>query len=304
MAGQIEQVRAFLAVLDAGGFSAAARRLGMAPSQMTRAVADLEQALGAQLLVRTTRSVSPTRAGADYAARVRPLAAALARADEELRAEQNAIAGRLSVSAPLSLGQRFLPTAIARFRILYPQVALRLELSDRFVDILTEEFDMALRISGPPSDKSTIWRKICRVERRVVAAPGYIAGAPPLERPADLARHACLGYAHQAGGDAWVLIRSDGGARQSVTVAPPLECNNGEVIADLAAEGAGVAILPAFIVGAHLARGALVAVLPGWEPPPVWLTVYFPPYERLPARVEAFSRFIEDAVLADPSMLR
>jgi DNA-binding transcriptional LysR family regulator len=220
-----------------------------------------------------------------------------------MREQQGAVAGALRVSAPLSLGIRFLPGAIARFRAQFPEVDLKLNLTDRFVDMLGEEFDMALRISGPPADKSTIWRKICVVPRLLVAAPAYLqrAGAP--KAPEDLARHSCLGYSHFVGGDLWTLREAVTGETRSAQVRLPFECDNGDVVADLAKLGEGIALLPRFIVARHLETGALTQVLAGWRPPEIWLTAFYPPYESLPAKVAAFTRVIEQAVGADRSMV-
>src|SRR5690606_32659004 len=119
--------------------------------------------LGVQLLVRTTRQVSLTSAGAGYAARVTPLEKGLAEAADETREAQGITLGRLRISAPLSLGVKVLPAVLSQFGALHPQTHLDVSLSDRFVDIVEEGYDLAIRISGPPSDKSTIWRKICKV---------------------------------------------------------------------------------------------------------------------------------------------
>jgi DNA-binding transcriptional LysR family regulator len=301
MTGQIERSRVFLAVADKQGFAAAARHLGMSASAVTRMVADLEAELGVQLMVRTTRKVSLTVAGQAYADNVRPISAELARATDFVRQQQQTMRGLLRVSAPLSLGVRFLPDAINRFRVLHPDVEMKLHLSDRFVDILKDEYDMALRISGPPSDLSTIWKKICAVPRVIVAAPEYLSRYGVPQDPLELADHRCLGYSNFSGGGVWELTR-DGGETVSVAVSLPFECNNGDVIAELAARGDGVALLPAFIVAEHVKAGRLAVILKSWAPPPVWLTAFYPPYAQLPAKVARFTAFIESVVTDFPEL--
>jgi len=303
MTGQIERMRVFIQVAERASFAAAARHLNISRSIVTRHVAELEAELGVQLLVRTTRSVSLTLAGRLYLERAKAISDDLERTNELVRRQQQSLTGELRVSVPLSLGLRFLPDAVSHFRILYAQVNLKLDLTDRFVDILTENFDMALRISGPPSDKSTIWRKICAVPRVLVAAPAYLQRMGVPGAPEHLADHACLGYSHFAGGRQWNLTNAARGQTASVTVRQPFECNNGDLIAELAARGGGIALLPLFMISERLASGALVPVLDGWAPPETWLTAYYPPYEVLPAKVQAFTNFIEEIVLADPSML-
>ena len=150
-----------------------------------------------QLLVRTTRRVSLTVAGRLYVERIRPVVEEIDRTNEFVRQQQDAVKGLLRVSAPLSLGLRFLPPAPSRgFATSIPNVELKLNLTDRFVDMLGDEFDMALRISGPPPDKSTIWRKICVVPRLLVASPAYLLRRRRPEAPGDLTDHKCLGYAN------------------------------------------------------------------------------------------------------------
>ena len=300
--GQIEYIRVFVAVIDNRGFAKAARQLGLSRTAVTRHVAELERMMGVQLLLRTTRSVTPTLAGQLYYERCVPILRDLDRADDLVRQQQHGLTGRLRVTAPLSFGQRFLPDVIAQFRLLHPAMNLDHALTDRLVDILTEDFDMALRISEPPQDKSTIWRKICFVERVLVASPGYLDRAGTPLQPADLTHHSCLGYSHFAGGDTLRLQRADGRS-ETMTVALPFECDNGEVLAALAARGEGIVLLPTFIVSDYLERGELVRLMEDWSAPQVWLTAYYPPYERLPAKVATFTEFVENAIRPEPSMV-
>jgi DNA-binding transcriptional LysR family regulator len=303
MTGQIERIRVFLEVADRQSFAAAARTLGLSPSIATRYVSELEADLGVQLLVRTTRRVSLTVPGRLYIDRIRSVVDEIDRANEFVREQQDAVKGLLRVSAPLSLGLRFLPGAIARFCKLYPDVELKLNLTDRFVDMLGDEFDMALRISGPPSDKSTIWRKICVVPRLLVASPAYLLRAGVPKAPGDLTHHKCLGYSNFAGGALWTLRDGVTDVEQSTQVKMPFECDNGEVVAALAASGEGIALLPRFIVSKYLEAETLAPVLAPWRPPEIWLTAFYPPYQALPAKVDAFTRLIEQVIGSDRSMV-
>jgi len=303
MTGQIERIRVFLDVADRQSFAAAARARKISPSFATRYVAELEAELGVQLLVRTTRRVSLTVAGQLYAEASRKIVDELERANEIVRRSQDVLKGLLRVSAPLSLGVRVLPSVLAQFRLLYPHVDIRLNLTDAFVDILGADFDMALRISGPPSDKSTIWRKICLVPRVLVASPAYLAANGAPQSPEDLADLACLGYSHFVGGADWRLRHAKTGEQRTVRVNLPIECDNGDALAELAALGEGVALLPRFLVAARLDNGALTRILEDWRPPEIWLTALYPPYGTLPAKVLTFTRFIESAIGADRSMV-
>lgn len=296
MTGQLERTRIFLAVAERESFAAAARALHMSRSAVTRHVSDLEAELGAQLLVRTTRSVSLTIAGRIYRDRARHLARNFERVGDEVREQQNTMRGRLKVSAPLSFGLRFLPDVIAQFRILYPDLAMDMDLTDRMVDILTEDVDMALRISGPPDDVSTIWRKLCVVPRSIVAAPAYLDRQGRPDGPGALVRHRCLAYTHSETPDMWRLSR--GGESVEVALRARFAANNGDLLADLAVAGEGIALLPRFIVEHHLRDGGLETILDEWAPPPIWLTAFYPPYVSLPAKVATFTEFVKDRLKA------
>jgi DNA-binding transcriptional LysR family regulator len=292
--GELESIRVFLAVAAQQSFAGAARQLGMTPASVTRTIAALEAGLGVQLLVRTTRQVSLTSAGAGYAARVTPLAEALAEAADQTREAQGITSGRLRISAPLSLGVKVLPAVLSQFGALNPQTHLDVSLSDRFVDIVDEGYDLAIRISGPPSDKSTIWRKICRVPRLLAAAPSYLTARGTPQRPEDLAEHECLGYRDDLGAEIWHL--SNGKRQQSHKAIGRLSANNGDLLAKLVLQGEGIALLPRFIIEDDIAAGRMIAVLPDWSAPEIWLTLYYPPYDQLPLRVATFSEFFETHV--------
>jgi DNA-binding transcriptional LysR family regulator len=303
MAGLLERMRVFLSVAELRSFAAAARRLQLSTSIVTRYVSELERELGAQLMVRTTRRVSLTRPGEDYAASAKTILDEVEAANERAKQTQSGLTGELRVSAPLSLGVRLLPPALARFRTLHPDLRLSLNLTDRFVDVVSESFDLALRVSGPPSDKSTIWRKICVVPRLLVASPGYLRTRRAPREPRELSDHLCIGYANMAAPERWTLTHATSRKRQTIRLTFGFECDNGDVAADMAALGQGIALLPRFIVAKYLESGALVPVLDRWTPPEIWLTAYFPPYETLPGRVDVFARFIERWIASDPAML-
>lgn len=289
--GELESIRIFLTVAEERSFSAAARLLNSTPASITRTVAGLEERLGIQLLLRTTRKVSLTSAGAAYAARVAPLAEGLARATEETKDLQKVTAGSLKISAPMSLGMKVLPAVLGQFAIIHPQTQVAVDLSDRFVDIVEDDYDLAIRISGPPSDKSTIWRKICPVPRLLVASPQFIEQHGEPQVPEDLVKLQCLSYGDHSSSEQWDLGKN--GSTRNIHARGRFTVNNGDFLCRLAAAGEGIALLPHFIVEDDLREGRLVQVLEGWSSPEIWLTLYYPPYEHLPLRVATFSDFFE-----------
>lgn len=286
---ELRSIRIFLAVARLRSFAAAARQLSATPASVTRSVSALENRLGVQLLVRTTRQVSLTTAGAIYAARVTPLVENFDRAAEEIRMQEGVETGRIRVNAPMSLGLRVLPDLLHDFQTDYPEMDVSVTLTDEFVDILETDFDLAIRISGPPDDKSTIWRKICLVERVVVTAPH--AAHVAAQSPDDLPEAACFAYNAAGREEIWELTRDQ--RSRSVRAGRRLSTNNGDLLARMVARRSGIALLPLFIVKDAIMAGELVQILGDWRPPDIWLTLYYPPYDRLPPRVAAFSDFFE-----------
>ena len=205
--------------------------------------------------------------------------------------EQGITSGAIRISAPMSLGLKVLPSVLSQFATLYPQTHVSLTLTDSFVNIVEEDYDLAVRISGPPDDKSTIWRKICQVRCVLVASPAYLAARDIPATPDDLTSHACLSYRFDAREEQWELTR--GPSRRVHKANGAFSANNGDLLARLALNGEGIALLPRFIVDEDLAAGRLVEVLSDWSAPQIWLTLYYPPYERLPLRVATFSEFFE-----------
>lgn len=300
MTGQIERVKVFICVAELSSFAETARSMKLARSAVTRHVSELEDTLGVQLLVRTTRKVSLTAAGQLYLDRVRPLVVELQQADELIKHQHGTLSGDLRISVPVSFGLQFLPSALNTFRAANPDLNLKIDLTDRFIDIVKEGYDMALRISGPPSDVSTIWRKIAPIPRKIVASPDYVARKDRIDHPRDMHGHDVLHYSHYAGGATWQLSRRDGEETIVQTFRREFEANSGDLIVAMAVDGAGITMMPAFMVAEHLESGRLVEILPEWNAPEIWVTAYYPPYERLPAKVAAFTKFVERAVSSLP----
>jgi DNA-binding transcriptional LysR family regulator len=222
---------------------------------------------------------------------VAPLAAALSEAGEETRELHGLTSGLIRISAPLSLGLKVLPAVLSQFAALHRETHVALTLSDSFVDIVEDRYDLAIRISGPPSDKSTVWRKICKVPRLLVASPAYLRAMGRPQTPDELTRFDCLSYGAEAREEIWDLAKGE--AKRSHRARGGFSANNGDLLAQLAVNAGGIALLPRFIVEAELASGALEPVLADWSAPDIWLTLYYPPYERLPLRVATFSDFFE-----------
>jgi DNA-binding transcriptional LysR family regulator len=285
-------LRTFLLAAEKRNFAQVARELDMTPAAVTRAIAALEEDLGVQLFVRTTRQVSLTTDGAIYAAQVQPAMEMLENARKEVMNTHKADRGRLRISAPTWFGQQILPPILSGFRERYPKITFEISLTDGLVNIIDDDYDLAIRISPAPSDKFTIWRKISVVRRILVAAPG--SRFVGIQHPNELSPDDCLAYSDESKRENWALSDASGSA--SISAGRAFSANSGEVLASMAADGIGVAMLPKFHVGEHLRTGRLVHVLQNWAPPDLWLTLYYPPYQALPPRIASFSKFFEQQV--------
>lgn len=282
-------LRTFLLAAEKRNFAQVARELDMTPAAVTRAIAALEDDLGVQLFVRTTRQVSLTTDGAIYAAQIQPAIAALENARKDVMNAHKADHGRLRISAPTWFGQQVLPSILSGFKERYPKISFEVSLADGMVNIIDDDYDLAIRISAAPSDKFTIWRKISVVRRILVAAPG--SRYADMQHPNELTPDDCLAYSGASRRENWTL--SDRGGNTSISAGRAFSANSGELLASMAADGMGVAMLPRFHVSEHLRTGRLVHVFQGWSPSDLWLTLFYPPYQALPPRIASFSNFFE-----------
>ena len=288
---ELKPIRVFLEVAAQQSFAAAAKSMRMTPATVTRIIARLEEDLGQQLLLRTTRQVSLTSSGALVAARYRPVIEEFDRIRADLERETQPHKGRLSINAPMSFGQRMMPRLVDSFRLAYPNVDLVIRMTDRLVDIVEEDCDLAIRLSEPPRDKSTIWRKICHIPRYLVASAEYLDSHPDPRVPEDLVRLTCLSYGTGKDPETWTL--QNGALKRRVTAGRGVVSNNGDFLFSLVRAGAGVAVLPEFIVSGGLRDGSVRQLLPDWAATPLWLSLFYPPYEAMPPLVATFTEFFE-----------
>jgi DNA-binding transcriptional LysR family regulator len=287
----LKSVRVFLEVARLQSFAAAAKSLSMTPATVTRIVAKLEEGLGEQLLLRTTRQVSLTSTGALVAARYRPLVEAFDKVEQDLEREIQPHRGRLSINAPMSFGLRIMPKLVDSFRLAYPNIDLNIRLTDRLVDIVSETCDLAIRVSGAPTDKSTIWRKLCEVPMQIVAAPSLFDRHPIPRTPEDLNQDICLSYGVEDIPEVWRFEK--GALKRPFTAGRSIHTNNGDLLYQFARSGAGMVMLPEFHVVRGITAGEVIQVLEDWSLPPLWLSLFYPPYEALPPLVATFTDFFE-----------
>lgn len=288
--GKFSHIRAFLGVVEHGSFAEAARQAGLSRSQVNKAVIALEEELGVQLLVRTTRKVSPTSSGEAFYAHAARILADLEVAERAVREDTEEPRGTLRLNAPMSFGALHLGPALADFMKAYPDLKVELSLNDRFVDVVEEGYDATLRIAELREDSALIEHPITLVRRYLVASPDFIKSHGPIERAEQLKSLPCLHYGALGRGHVWRLL--DDGKAITVDVNGVMSANNGEVLAEAAKAGLGIAMLPTFIVGPAMQSGALVRVLPNLVPPDIHLTILYPPNRHLTPKIKYLIEFL------------
>lgn len=285
---QLEDMRIFVAAVDAASFTGAAARLGLSKQFVSKRVMALEEQLGARLLVRTTRRLSVTPVGREYVERVVQILADVEDAERIVASRNTKPRGALRVTAPMSFGTMHLGPVIPEFFNRYDEVTLEIDLNDRTVDLVGEGYDMGVRI-GMLSDSSLIARRIAPFEMVTCASPTYLAQRGSPETPAELAHHHCLLYGHGKSVE-WPF--SFHGRARNVPVSGRIRVNNGEIARDAAVAGLGVTMLPTFIVNKALASGQLIKVLEDYEPPKGGVYAVYPQHRQSSAAVRAFVDFL------------
>ncbi len=289
---KFESMRAFIQVVEAGGFAAAAREMGVSRSQVNKLVAHLEDHLGIQLLHRTTRKVTTTDTGRAYYERCLAILAELAEAEASVTQLHTEAKGILRINAPMSFGIRHLGSEIALFCKQHPQLQVELTLNDRFIDPISEGFDVTLRISESPEAASLISHQVMPTPRVLCAAPHYLKQQGIPKQATQLRNHSCLYYGHLPSVHSWSLWGPEGDVQ--IPISGALCSNNGEVLRCAALEGLGISLLPHFIVEDDLRRGQLQIVLAEYRTPDIFLHVVYPVNRHLSEKVKLFTAYICD----------
>ena len=287
---RLAALEAFVKVAEVRSFSEAALRLQTSKSGVSRHISALEADLGARLFHRTTRTLTLTEAGRAYLERVKRILDDLAEADESVNALQAAPRGLLRINAPMSFGFLHLAPALPDFAALYPEITLDVAMNDRFVDLVDEGFDVAVRIAAM-QDSSLIARRIAPIRLVACASPAYLAARGRPTIPKELTSHACLSNSNQPAAHEWKFDRADG-TKIVVPVSGKVSMNNGDALRVAALGGLGITILPSFIVGRDLQDGRLIPVLDEFIAQPLALHAVYPHARHLSPKVRAFVDFL------------
>lgn len=292
----LENMRVFVRVVELGSLSAAGRSLRLSPAVVSHRLQSLEEHLNARLLNRTTRQVQFTEAGKVFFEHCLEVLEAAERAESSVGAIGGAPVGSLRVTAPLGFGRRILAPMVPRFRAAYPQVDLRLRLSDHLLDLLREATDVAIRMA-PLKDSSFVARKIADLPRVLCAAPSYLERRGVPARPEDLLSHHCLLLRFPGSQQfQWTLNTPQG--PMTLPVSGQFDADDGDVLTGWALAGEGIVLKPLWEVADHLRRGDLRVVLPHCPPESVTLAVLYPHRNLLPAKIRVFIDFFAEQARA------
>jgi DNA-binding transcriptional LysR family regulator len=290
----LNDVATFVRVAQGGGFTAAAKGLGVPKSTVSRAVARLEGALGVRLVHRTTRALALTDAGRAYFERVRGAVAGLADASADVVDMGTEPRGTIRITAPVDLGQMLLADVIARFVEEYPQVEFDVSLTARVVDLVAEGFDMALRAS-PLHDSSLVVRKLGSADLGLYASRGHLRAHGTPDRVADLASHAFIGFRPMSSSNGTPLALTGPDGPEHVEAHPGIVVDDLLLVHRLIAAGAGVGMLPLFFSRAcatHREKDDLVRILPHHVVRSGSLSLVAPSSRQEPRRVKLFREFL------------
>ena len=287
---RLTEMEAFATVVDQGGFTDAAKKLGISKSAVSKHVSALEARLGARLLNRTTRRVSPTEIGLAYYDRARRVLNDAGEADALVTSMQSAPSGLLRISVATDFGVNLLSPVLGTFLAEYPDITVNMVLNNRYVELISEGFDMAIRV-GELEDSSLRARKLTETTKRMIASPAYFEKYGRPQRIDDLNDHKLLHYANSAASAVWKLTAPSGEKRQ-VRTAGWLTVNDGQSLLNAAVSGLGIAYLPSFLFSDALKSGLVEEAMPDLPTEILGIYAVYPPGRFTQPKVRAFIDFL------------
>ncbi|SDW80056.1 LysR family transcriptional regulator [Litoreibacter albidus] len=290
---RLTEMEAFATVVDQGGFTDAARKMGISKSAVSKHVSSLETRLGARLLNRTTRRVSPTEIGLAYYDRARRVLNDAGEADALVSSMQSAPSGLLRISVATDFGVNHMSPILGDFLVDYPDITVNMVLNNRFVELISEGFDLAIRI-GEMEDSSLRARKLTETTKRLIASPAYFEQFGRPEKIDDLNNHKLLHYSNQSAGNVWKITAPSGEKRQ-VRTQGWLTVNDGQSLLNACVSGLGIAYLPSFLYADALRQGLVEEAMPELPKETQGIYAVYPPGRYTQPKVRTFIDFLVEA---------
>lgn len=288
-----EEIEAFVRTVDTGSFTAAAEQLRVAKSAISRRINELEQRLGAQLMIRTTRKLTLTESGRALYQRGKALLEDWEEAEGVVSDQSQALAGRIRLAAPLSFGIKHLGPMLLEFNEQHPEIEFDIDFSDRQIDLVAEGVDLALRIVSTLGDSSLIARKLGPVKMVAAASPAYLERVGIPKTPSDLKNWNELRFTLRPE-TSWTFATPNGGT-ETIRLSSSIMASNGEFLTQAAISGRGLTIHPSFILYEALAEGSLVPILEDYKLAELGLYAVYPPTRHLSKRVRTLVDYLARA---------
>lgn len=293
---KLTRIKVFVNVVETGSFTAASERMGLSRAAASKYVSQLETSIGGRLLNRTTRHVSTTESGRIYYERCKEILHNIEEADDMVSGLSGKPQGTLRISAPSVFAQRHVTPLVSEFIKMYPDVNVNIMVSDRYVDLVDEGYDVAIRVSNM-ENSDLIAQQIARCRHVFIASPDYLKTAPPLNTASDLKNHSCVLYSYTEGAK-WPLTKN--GKDYSVKVKPVMTTNNPEVLLEAAINGMGISIMPTFIASDAIRRGDLHMVLADYQTLELQIYAVYASRQYLPAKIRVFIDYLKEQINNPP----
>jgi DNA-binding transcriptional LysR family regulator len=287
---RLNAMELFVRVVETGSFSAVAREMDMTQPTVSKQLAGLEARLKTRLLNRSTRQLSLTEAGTSYYEACKRILDGVREAEGNLGKLQGRLTGTLRLNTSISMGQMYVAPLAIKFQKAHPEIEIDLQLQDRFVDLVEEGIDVAIRV-GRLTDSTLVARRLGRARRVTIATPGYLKKHGTPKVPQDLASHNCIIYQYLSTGNEWLFQGPEGEIR--VKVSGSFRANNGEAIGQAVMADLGIAVAPEWMVHDAIAAGRIKAVLPDFAPTPLEINAVFTSARHVSTKVRAFIEFLQ-----------
>jgi DNA-binding transcriptional LysR family regulator len=296
---RLTAMEVFVRIVETGSFSAVAREMSMTQPTVSKQLTALERQLSTRLLNRSTRQLSLTEAGSAYYESCKRIIDTVKEAEGNLGLLQTQLAGVLRINTSIGLGHMYLGSLVLKFQRQHPGLSIDLAFADRFVDLVEEGIDVAVRI-GRLNDSSLVARRVGTTQRVLVATPAYLAKNGIPAKPQDLSEHNCLLYAYLSTGNEWVFQGKEGEIR--VKVSGNFRANNGEAIKQAVLADLGIAATPDWFVQQEVESERMQTILADYAPAPADINAVYPSARHVSAKVRVFTEFLRSEFQNIPAL--